>query len=113
MDASLANEDMRHIKPWKLTILAIGLALLLYIAYFVYSLATGQERMTDVCNQIKPGMTIDQLLTLAEYNGLGPRRLNAETKLAYLAESRSFGRHACRVEFDGGVVKSSTYNFAD
>ena len=93
--------------------LAIGLPLLLYIAYFMYSMATGKERMTDVCTQIRPGMTFSQLLKLAEDHGLGPRRFNAETKLAYLAESRSFGRHACRVELNGGIVKSATYNFAD
>lgn len=69
--------------------------------------------MTDVCNQIKPGMTINQLLEVAEENGLGPRKLNVGTKLAYLAEARSFGRHACRVELDAGIVKSVTYNYAD
>lgn len=103
----------QHIKPWQLTILAIGLALLLYIGYFMHSLATGKERVTDVCKQIKPGMTIDQLLKLAEGNGLGPRRLSTGTKLAYLAEARSFGRHACKVELDAGIVTSATYNFAD
>lgn len=103
----------RNIKPWKLAASTIGLALLLYIAYFMYSMATGKERMTGVCSQISPGMTIDQLLKLAEDNGLGPRRFNTDTKLAYLAESRSFGRHACRIELNGGIVISATYNFAD
>lgn len=79
----------------------------------MYSMATGKGRMTEVCSQIRPGMTIDQLLKLAEDKGLGPRRFNTNTKLAYLAESRSFGRHACRVELDGGIVKIATYNFAD
>lgn len=91
----------------------LGAAFVLYIAYFTYSLATGKERMTDICLRISPGMTIDQLLKLAEENGLGPRKLNAETKLAYLAESRSFGRHACKVELDAGVVKNASYNYAD
>ena len=69
--------------------------------------------MTEVCTQITPGMSIDQLMKMAEEHGLGPRHLNAEAKLAYLAEARSFGRHACKVEFEVGIVKSSTYNFAD
>jgi hypothetical protein len=91
-----------------------GLALLLYVAYYTYSLATGKDRMTEVCNQIKPGMTIVQLIKLAEENGLGPRRnLAPGTKLVYLAEARSFGRHACKVELDAGIVKSATYNYAD
>ncbi len=92
----------------------IGLVLLAYFAYFYYSLATGKERMTEVCGQMKPGMTVDQLIKLAEDHGLGPRgSLSAETKLAYLAERRSYGRHACRVEMKDGVVTSATYNFAD
>lgn len=90
-----------------------GAGLLLYVAYFIYSLATGQERMTNLCQQITPGMTVDRLLVLAQENDLGPRRLDAGTKLAYLAEARSFGRHACRVELDHGVVKSASYNYAD
>jgi len=90
-----------------------GLALLLYITYYTYSLATGKDRMTEVCNQIKPGMTIGQLIKLAEEHGLGPRNLAPGTKLAYLAEARSFGRHACKVELDAGIVNSATYNYAD
>ncbi|MDP1735441.1 MAG: hypothetical protein Q8L44_13870 [Sulfuritalea sp.] len=90
-----------------------GAGLLLYVAYFAYSLATGKERMTELCKQITPGMTVDRVLMLAQDNGLGPRRLNADTKLAYLAETRSFGRHACRVEFNQGRVTSARYNYAD
>jgi len=90
-----------------------GLVLLLYMAYFTYSLATGKDRMTEVCNQIKPGMTIVQLIKLSEEHGLGHRNLAPGTKLAYLAEARSFGRHACMVELDAGIVKSATYSYAD
>ncbi len=98
---------------WRWLSRLVGIAFLLYLAYFAFSMATGKDRMTEVCNQIRPGMAIDQLMILAEANGLGPRQLSAGTKLAYLAEARSFGRHACRVELDGGIVKSATYNFAD
>jgi hypothetical protein len=91
----------------------VGLAFLAYVAYFMYSMATGKARMTEVCSLMKPGMSVGQLSKLAEEHGLGPRRLNAGTTLAYLAESRTMGRHACRVELQNGVVKSATYNFAD
>jgi hypothetical protein len=93
--------------------LIIGLAFLAYIGYFYYSMATGKARMTAVCGEIKPGMTVDQVVHLAEEYDLRPRALTAETKLAYLAEVRTMGRHACRVEFDGGVVTATAYNFAD
>lgn len=97
----------------KRILLFAGLAYLLYAAYYAYSLATGKDRMTEVCNQIRPGMTISVLNKLAEDHGLGPGNLTAGTKLAYLAEARSFGRHACRVELEAGIVKNAVYNFAD
>ena len=90
-----------------------GLALVLYVAYYTYSLVIAKDRMTEVCNQIKPGMTIVQLIKLSEEHGLGHRNLLPKTKLVYLAEARSFGRHACRVELDDGIVNSATYNYAD
>ncbi len=93
--------------------LLAGTALLLYVAYFGYSMATGKDRMTEVCRQIKPGMTTEQLMKLAEERGLGPRNLNPGRRLAYLAEARSFGRHACKIELEAGIVKSSIYNYAD
>lgn len=88
-------------------------ALLAWIGWFAWSMATGRERVTALCAQIRPGMTVGELAAFAEQNGLGPRRLNADTRLAYLAESRSYGRHACRVELERGVVTKADYNFAD
>ena len=90
-----------------------SLAFLSYLAFFIYSMATGKERMTEVCRQISPGMTIEQLTKLAEEHGLGPRHLNAGMKLAYLGEKRTIGRHACRVELEAGIVKRAIYNYAD
>lgn len=92
----------------------LGIAFVAYVAYFVYSMATGEERMTAVCQTINPGMTVEQLVLLAEEHGLGPRRnLDTKTSNTYLAETRTFGRHACKVGLDAGIVKHSSYNFAD
>jgi hypothetical protein len=99
--------------PLKWATLVVGFGFLLYFGYFYYSLTTGKERMTEVCRQMKPGMTIEQLTSLAKENGLGPRMPKPDTTLTYLAELRSFGRHACRVELENGIVKNATYNYAD
>ena len=83
-------------------------------AYFFYSAATGTQRVKQLCREITPGMTVDRLNDFAAEHGLGPRKnLNAQTKLAYLAETRTMGRHACRVELAEGKVKNVTYNYAD
>lgn len=106
-------EPTRRTPTRRWILLLAGIALLACVGYFYYSLATGEDRMTEVCNQIRPGMTVSQLTRLAEEHGLGARNLNPGTKLAYLPEHRSFGRHACRVELDAGIVKSAAYNYAD
>lgn len=100
-------------KILKWAVLLAGTLLLTYIGYFYYSLATGEERVTAICHQMLPGMTRDELIRLAKQQGLGPSMPSPDAKLAYLAELRSFGRHACRVELDSGLVKGASYSFAD
>ena len=97
----------------KRILLVTGFALLSCAAYIAFSIATGEDRLTEVCSQMKPGMTTEQLMNLAKERGLGPRNLDSGMKLTYLAEARSFGRHACKVELDAGIVRSATYNYAD
>lgn len=108
-----ATKPARRMSLGKQILSLAGAALLAWMAWFAYSMVTGGERMTGVCAQVRPGMTVGELTRFAEEHGLGPRRLTAQTRLAYLAESRSFGRHACRVELERGVVIRATYNFAD
>lgn len=90
-------------------------AVVVYIAYFVYSMKTGQKRVTELCSQIKPGMTFTEVQTFAAEHGIdAPRpRLSADSKLAYLSEVRTMGRHTCRVELESGVVTSAEYKFYD
>ncbi len=83
------------------------------IAYYTYSSVTGETRMRKVCQQLRPGMSATELDDFAERHGLGPRGIRAQTGVRYLAESRSVGRHACRVEVEDGRVMTATYNFAD
>lgn len=91
-----------------------GTAALFGTAFHVYSAATAEHRMTEVCRHITPGMGVEELRSYAERHGLGPRRnLGAQTQLAYLAEARTMGRHACSVELADGRVRQATYNFAD
>lgn len=88
-------------------------AMLICIGYFYYSLTTGEERVSALFNQMKPGMPVIELTTLAKRHGLGPGTPKPEAKLIFLAETRSFGRHSCRVKLENGVVTSATYYLAD
>jgi len=88
-----------------------GVPLLFGIAYFYIALSTGEKRMTEVCSQIKPGMNLAQLKGFAEEHGL--KAPHGNSGISYLAESRTYGRYACKVVLDAGIVKSSEYNYAD
>ena len=82
-----------------------------YLGYWIYGLATAQERMESTCAAIKPGMSFDALKEFANRHGLlTPARQNG---IMYLAETRSFGRHACKVTLENGVVSRSEHNYAD
>lgn len=98
-------------RPLRWTGAALGSLLLIYIAYMAYSFATGEERMTKICGQITPGMTVTELRLFAQKHGLVvPRH---DSGHAYLAEHRTMGRCTCRVVLDAGVVKRSEYVFYD
>ena len=88
-----------------------GLPIVLAIIFFSYFELTGEDRMRAVCSQIKPGMTgvqLKQFVLDNRLNGSG-----ADTGVSFLGESRSYGRHACKVTMAAGAVKAAEYNFAD
>lgn len=63
-----------------------------------------------MCLRIEPGMTVADLRLFAREYGL---RSEVSDGLNYLVESRSFGRHGCRVVVGSGVVQTSDYSYAD
>ena len=94
---------------------ALGLYVLLSIAYVFYSMATGEARVTELCNQITPGMTRSQVMAFAVEHSInaGTRHIAPNANAAYLTEARTLGRHTCRVELESGVVKTTAYKFYD
>lgn len=88
-----------------------GLPIVLAIIFFTYFNLTGEDRMRAICSQVKPGMTGAQLKQFVLDNRLNNSGAVAGT--SFLADSRSYGRHTCRVTMDAGVVKEAEYNFAD
>lgn len=92
-------------------ILLFGIPVILTVGFFYYFHATGEERMRSLCDQVKTGMTYRQLRVFAEENNL--RSPIKESGTSFLGESRSYGRHSCRVELENGAVKSAGYRFSD
>jgi hypothetical protein len=88
-----------------------GFPVVLSIGFFAYFTATGEDRMTRLCQQVVPGMTAAQLKEFAQENRLtGP---NKDAGVTVLGDTRSYGRHACMVTLEAGVVKLSKYTFSD
>ena len=85
---------------WRMFKSVFGITLVLGIAYF-----------RALCPQIKPGMSIASLQEFANDHGLGPGRPHEGVN--YLVETKSYGRHGCRVVVASGVVQESTHTYAD
>ena len=89
----------------------MALLLSVGLSYWIYGYATAEERLKATCAAIKPGMSFAELKEFAPRHGLlSPKR---DSGLMYLAEGRSFGRHACKVILEQGIVKHSEHNYAD
>lgn len=88
-----------------------GFPVVLSIGFFTYFTVTAEDRMTQLCRQVVPGMTAAQLKKFAQENRLtGP---NQDAGVTVLGDTRSYGRHACKVTLEAGVVKQSEYSLAD
>lgn len=88
-----------------------GLPIVLAIIFFSYFNFTGEDRMRAICRQVKPGMTwaqLNQFVLDNRLNGSG-----ADKGVSFLGDSRSYGRHTCKVTMEAGAVKAAEYNFAD
>jgi hypothetical protein len=101
----------KTIRTGRTVMISIALILVAGLAYWVYGYATAEQRMKATCAAIKPGMSFTELKEFARQRGLlSPQR---DSGLMYLAEVRSFGRHACKVLLEQGIVKHAEHNYAD
>lgn len=75
----------------------------------------GRKASDTICLGIPPGMSFHEPPSYAMEYGLQSEKshLMESPTLAYLAESRSFGRHSYRVKMIDGRIVRVSYNFAD
>lgn len=102
---------VKEMKTVKRLFKVLGLALAIYIAYFLFSLATAENRVRTICAGIKPGTTVSQLEQISKDN-----RMSKPTDhggFGYMVERRSYGRYGCRITFSYGVVAKAEYSHQD
>ncbi len=88
-----------------------GLPLVLAVIFFSYFNLTGEDRMRAVCGEVKPGMTraqVNQFVLDKRLDGSAGDR-----GVSFLGDSRSYGRHSCKVTMEAGTVKAAQYSLAD
>lgn len=102
-----------HTSRGRVTRLAVVLAIVAGLAYWMRAHDTAEERMRATCATIRPGMTVTELQAFAARHGLLAPSRDGGLALVYLAEKKTFGRHACKVILRQGVVTQSDYNYAD
>lgn len=88
-----------------------GIPIALSVVFFYYFMSTAEGRMRANCEHVLPGTSIEQLAQFSkEHNLTAPSK---DSSVSFLAERRNFGRHACKIVLEAGVVKSSEYSQAD
>lgn len=94
------------------TVNVIGAIAILAAGYYLFiGYVTAPKRVRSVCAQIHAGTTFAELQALAEAHGLTmPHEV---APVLFLVEARTFGRHGCKVEFQGPVVSKAEYEFRD
>jgi hypothetical protein len=72
---------------------------------------TAERRISQVCSEFTPGLTVAAAAKIAEAHGMNAPRNGAST--AYVVEAATFGRYGCRLEFKNDTLQSSAYEFQD
>ena len=103
---SLPNKGMGR---WRRVLNATGGVLLLgSMGYCVSLYATAEQRVSRVCAMLTPGMNFDAVTAIAAAHGMNAP---SNSSTAFVVESATFGRYGCRLQFQDGLLQSSTYEF--
>ncbi len=95
---------------WRWLSAVVGLLILGGVAYCTSLYATAESRVSGVCAKLTAGMDFDAVARIAAANGMNtPQR----ALTSYVVESATFGRYGCKLQFEDGVLRSSTYEFQD
>lgn len=95
----------------RLILVFVVLGVLWTGAYYTYGYLTAATRIAEICAQVRPGMTLDELRRFGIRHGLVGRTV--DTGVIHLVEGRTFGRYGCKIELEKGIVKASAYHVVD
>ena len=94
---------------------ALGLGLLAFIAFIVYSWNASANEIKSLCSSFNAGQSIKEVTTTVEkssYSRYFDTAIENKTTIS-ISSSANMGRHNCWVEYKDGKVVSSKYFFLD
>ena len=110
MSGNLSSAPKRHNRWRRRLSVAGGLIIVGGVTYCASLYATAEKRVSQVCEQLLPGMDFDTVANIAAAHGMnGPTRGST----TYVVESATFGRHGCKLQFNDDLLQSSAYEFHD
>ena len=79
------------------------------ISYCTYNFLSAEDRVKELCSQIKPGMSLEELRSFSEKNALGPEP-NVEGGITFIFERKTYGRFGCKIIMENKIVRESSYD---
>lgn len=92
---------------WRTVVASFGVVAIGGISYCSFNFAGAEHRVQELCSRIQPGMSIAELHAFVSAHALRP--MPRDSGISYVMESKSFGRHGCKVNVEAGVVKAAEY----
>lgn len=91
----------------------IGLLILIWIGYLVYTWIFSVKEIKRVCNEIQPGQSKQEVVAIIEagkylrYTESSEKENSRQLLIVFSSESQ--GRSTCFIEYDGNVIIKSEY----
>ena len=96
---------------FKKIIKLIGLLILIYVGYFIYSWKYSVEEIKLVCSEIQKGQKKQEVIKIIESSKylryIESNDKKSNKKYIIIVSNANMGRYTCSVEHDGKVVIKS------
>jgi TM2 domain-containing membrane protein YozV len=109
----VADRDVIERATWKQLgrVLFLFLLFIAMTVWFTNRMNKGYDRVSNLCKQIKPGTTAQDVATFAVANGL--RMSSVREGFNNLGDTATMERHSCHVTIQDGRVVRSEYHVVD
>jgi hypothetical protein len=106
--SKVVREAQSILDPWRWRLLLVlGVVIVGLWGYRTIMVATAEKRVGKVCAVLKPGLTMEDALRVADSHGMYKPPYGAT--LYFMGEKASASHYGCRLEFKDDILRSSTF----